>query len=89
MRADCARIHVKPVADATNEGNFYMPLTEHEIKNIGFGYEPGAPLTYAVRVKFPNLICYLRASLSATSEIEALNHARRLFGVDDVKVTLL
>jgi hypothetical protein len=46
-------------------------MTEHEMKNIGNGNSPDAPLWYIADLRIPSVIGTFRASCWATSEEDA------------------
>lgn len=64
-------------------------MTQHQMRNIAMGLDPDAPLNYKVEYKLPHLICYLTAFAPATSEEAAIDWGKRMYGTNDVRVTLL
>jgi hypothetical protein len=50
-----------------------VPMTQHQMVNIGIGNQPDAPLKYVAELWLPdmNLICTRKAKLYATSEEHA------------------
>lgn len=48
-------------------------LTNHQMRNIGIGREPNAPLSYVADVRFPDHIMPIKVRCEATSAIEAEN----------------
>jgi len=46
-------------------------MTQHQMKNIGNGNEPDAPLWYTAELRIPEMIGTFKASIKATSEEEA------------------
>jgi hypothetical protein len=50
-----------------------VPMTEHQMKNIGLGNDPDASLAYGADIVFAHLATPIPASVTATSEAEAMD----------------
>lgn len=64
-------------------------MTQHQMRNIGNGNDPNAPLTYKVEAKLPHFIGTMQAYINARAPELAQDWGERYFGSRSVSVTLL